>query len=272
MGRIFQGLVCVDYLIVIGCQLRPRELVGGSVNAEVERCFQEIQDGIAAREDLRDNFARCLARLRAVPLGPATDRPLVGVTGDLYSRINRLGNADLYHKLEAQGCTVWPSPFFGGATEFEAPTNALRHAARGNLGEAAGQAFMGLIFRGASTRIAALLDDELRERCAEPLALELQAAAAPYCGTKTTHLVRDIVCKMVDFARRGADGVISAAGLNCMVGISAAAMIPAIREDHGGLPMVALSYGGSEGPAQRIQLETFVHQVHEHHARRRRQC
>lgn len=268
MEKVYVGLVCVDYLIIIGCHLRPWEVVAGSVDETLDQCFELVQEGIAVREDLRDVFARCLVRLHALPLRPAVPRPLVGVTGDLYSRVNPVGNAGLFHKLESMGCTVWPSPFFGGSAEFEPPLKALRHADRGSVGEAAHQAFMGMMFRGQAARLAELLDDELRERCQEPPALELQKGADPYCGYKTIHFVRDIVCKMVDFARRGADGVISAAGLNCMVGISAAAMIPAIREDHGGLPMVALAYGGNEGPAQRIQLETFVHQVHQHFERR----
>jgi len=264
MAKVYEGLVCVDYLIIIGCHLRPREVVAGSVDETLERCFEMVQEAIAEREDLRDTFARCLAQLHAVPLRPAVPRPLVGVTGDLYSRVNSVGNGDLFHKLESMGCTVWPSPFFGGMVDFEAVPKALRHADRGAVGEAVNDAFMGLMFRGQAARLADLLDDDMRERCQEPPARVLLEAAAPYCGTKTIHFVRDIVCKMVDFARRGADGVVSAAGLNCMVGVSAAAMIPAIREEHGGLPMVALAYGGSEGPAHRIHLETFVHQVHQH--------
>jgi predicted CoA-substrate-specific enzyme activase len=269
MAKVYDGLVCVDYLVIIGCQLRPREVVAGSVDETLERCFELLQETIAARQDVPDTFARCVARLHALDLGPAVDRPVVGVTGDLYSRVNAVGNGSLFHKLESMGCTVWPSPFFAGSAEYEPAVKALAHADRGSVAQGLREAFMGLMFRGQTARFAELLDDDLRELCQEPPALVLQEFAAPYCGTKTIHFVRDIVCKMVDFARRGADGVLSVAGLNCMVGISAAAMIPAIREDHGGLPMVALAYGGNEGPAQRIHLETFVHQVHQHHDSRR---
>ncbi len=264
MAKVYDGLVCVDYLVIIGCQLRPREVVAGSVDETLERCFEMLQEAVAARQDLPDTFARCLTRLYALELHPAVGRPLVGVTGDLYSRVNSVGNGDLFHKLESMGCTVWPSPFFAGSAEYEPSVKAMAHADRGSVAAGFREAFMGVMFRGQTARFAELLDDETRDLCQEPPALVLQEFAAPYCGTKTIHFVRDIVCKMVDFARRGADGVVSAAGLNCMVGTSAAAMIPAIREDHGGLPMVALAYGGSEGPAQRIHLETFVHQVHQH--------
>ncbi|MFH2005486.1 MAG: acyl-CoA dehydratase activase [bacterium] len=269
MTRLYEGLTAVDFLITIGCQLRPRELVLGSVDDALSGCFWLVQDSIAHHRDTRDAFAECLERLEAVKLGPALPRPLVGVTGDLYSRINRIGNADLYRKLEELGCTVWPSPFFGGSPNFEMPGNVLRAARRGELKEAASAYGYGVLMRGRARRLADLLSPELRERCEDAPGRVMHEHAAQYCGPNTLHLVRGVVAKMVDFSRRGAAGVISAAGLNCMVGVSASAAIPAIREAHGNIPIVALAFGSNEGPAQQIQLETFAHQVHQHFAERR---
>ncbi len=62
---------------------------------------------------------------------------------------------------------------------------------------------------------------------------------------------------------RGAAGVISAAGINCMIGTIAGSMVPALRSAYGNAPILSLVYGSSEGPGQRIRLETFVHQVRE---------
>jgi hypothetical protein len=50
-----------------------------------------------------------------------------------------------------------------------------------------------------------------------------------------------------------------------MVGTAVAAVVPAIRADHGGAPVISLFYGSTEGPSQRIWLETFVHQVRARH-------
>jgi hypothetical protein len=183
------------------------------------------------------------------------------VTGDLYSRINPVGNGDLFHRLESMGCTAWPSPFFGGTVDFEAPQNVRRAAGRGEAAKAAGSYIVGLLQLGLAKRLLAQVEPALRPYCQEPPSATLQAAAARYFGEDTLHLVRGIVGKMVDFVDRGAHGVVMAAGINCMVGVTASAPIPAIRQDHGGIPMVYLAYGSHEGPAQRIQLETFVHQV-----------
>ena len=44
------------------------------------------------------------------------------------------------------------------------------------------------------------------------------------------------VAKMVDFARRGADGIVNAVCFNCMLGTVSIAVTGRIREDHEGVP------------------------------------
>jgi hypothetical protein len=95
----------------------------------------------------------------------------------------------------------------------------------------------------------------------EPSAADLLQMARPYVGPRTSHLIVLIAAKMADFLRRGALGVVSAVGLNCMVGTAAAALVPAVRADHGHAPIITMTYGGAEAPSQRIRLETLVEQV-----------
>jgi hypothetical protein len=87
--------------------------------------------------------------------------------------------------------------------------------------------------------------------------------AGGYVGPGTNHLIMHSVGKIADFLSRGAAGVINAAGINCMVGTAVASSIPRIRADYGHAPVITLVYGGTEGPAQRLRLETFVHRVKE---------
>lgn len=255
LGRLFEGLTAIDYLIISGCQRRPREVVPGSVDRAILGGYRDVERTLAAASrfnrydpagDMAACVGRCMARLRDVPLRPKTPRPVVGVTGDLYTRINAQGNGGLFERLEAMGCTVWPSPFFGATADFEAPQDARRSAVRGEVVDAVGSYVVGLMQMALGKRMLAEVDEDLRPFCQEPPSVDLQRAATRYFGEDTIHLVRGIVGKLVDFANRGAHGVISAAGINCMVGVSVAAPIPEIRKDFGGIPMVALAYGSNE--------------------------
>ncbi len=268
MVAMYEGLTLIDYLIVAGCLLRSRETVPGDVDRALQECYGMVEERGAARTSARACLVRCMARLGAVPLGPAAPRPVVGVTGDLYTRINAAGNGALYERLEAMGCAVWPSPFFGATSDFELPQNARRWLVRGEPKKALQDQATATVLRACAARLASVLDPEMRARCVEPAQAVLQDYAVRYVGANASHLVRGIVAKMVDFATRGADGVISAIGLGCMVGVTVSASIPAVRRDHGGLPIVSIAYGGTEGPAQQIQLETFVHQVKQRFERR----
>lgn len=278
LGCVYGGLTVIDYLIIAGCIRRPREVVPGSVDAAIARCYRDVQDTLARAlspgfrqvEELTRCVERSMERLRSVPLGPPVRRPLVGVTGDLYTRINSIGNGDLFRRLEAMGCIVWPAPFFGATADFEAPQNARRKAARGEVGDVMKQYALGVLQAGFADSLLSALHEDLRPFCEMPSSAELQGAAEQFFGPDTNHLVRGVAGMMVAFARRGVHGVISAAGINCMVGVSAAAAVPAIRAAHGDLPVVALFYGSKEGPSHRIGLETFVHQVYQRYRRQSR--
>jgi hypothetical protein len=95
----------------------------------------------------------------------------------------------------------------------------------------------------------------------EPTPKEYEALAAPYMGYAKNLLIQWNIAKMVDFARRGASGIVNAAGENCMVGTVSAAITQRIRAVHGGIPLITPFYGATESDAIRASLEVFAHQV-----------
>ena len=260
---IYTGFLAIDMLIIAYYRLRPYELVPGSMTKAHEANILEIADAIRNRTDAIEAMAASIKRLRAVPLKSGPRRPVIGIVGDLYTRVNTTGNADLFNRLENMGCEVWLNPYFAGYEDITSHTEAVRHVARKEVG----MAMWKLFFAGAAENIAQklrnALDPELQQVCVEPTPERLRDLAAPYIGQWANPILQINVGKMVDFMQRGAVGVINAIGLNCMIGITTEAALQAIRKDHPEVPLVTLTYGGSEGPSQRIRLETFVHQVME---------
>jgi predicted nucleotide-binding protein (sugar kinase/HSP70/actin superfamily) len=194
-------------------------------------------------------------------------RPVVGVTGDLNTRMNPLGNAGLFHRLEQLGCEVWPSPFFANSA-LASSLETRKHVRQMRLLGAMKEEVANVLTTGAERRLVGCLPPEVAAVATEPPAEELIRLAQPYLGPESHFLIVLAVGKIADFLHRGAAGVISAAGINCMVGTVACSMIPALRADFADAPVLSMAYGGTEGPSQRIRLETFVHQVHERWRRR----
>jgi predicted nucleotide-binding protein (sugar kinase/HSP70/actin superfamily) len=262
MIDLYEGLVLIDYLIIAACHTRPYERENGAINRWLAASCRKVSACLAGKSGARACLAQCLAGLEAIAVEKKEPRPVIGITGDLYTRINDAGNSGLFARLEEMGCEVWPSPFFAASTDFELPQESKRWRGRGNYTRALSLSATATVLNAGAKRLAALLGPELRTRCVEPPQAVLQQYALPYVSENSNHLIRTMIAKMVDFAVRGADGVISAIGLNCMAGTAATAAISQIRRDHGGLPIISLSYGGTQGLSQKIQMDTFIQQVH----------
>jgi predicted CoA-substrate-specific enzyme activase len=262
--RLYEGLVATDALVTLGVRLRAYERRAGAVDAVLARALGEVNEALARHRRLGPVLAAAEAELWAVPrAGAPGDRPVVGVTGDLYTRLNALANGDLFRRLEALGCEVWPSPALASLGDLSSAAIAPRLVRTGRVRGALFEGLSWALMAGTRRLLLPYLSPTARELAVEPPPDDLLRRAAPYLDRESNYLVQQLVAKVADFLARGADGVISAAGIHCMVGVSAAAAVPRLRADHGGAPVLPVVYGANEGPAQRLRLETFVHQVKE---------
>jgi predicted nucleotide-binding protein (sugar kinase/HSP70/actin superfamily) len=261
MLRLYEALLATDVLYILYTRLRPEQTPGTT-----DRLFAESMDhlieAVAGRKRIDRMLPQTVAAMMALPrLGVPGTRPVVGVTGDIYTRTNPTGNTDLFQRLEQMGCEVWPSPFFAELADLSATRQVRRSVERGRLKTAAWEELSLRLTQRARRKLLAGLPADVAALVVEPSANELIQLAQPYVGPRTNFLILLGAAKMVDFLRRGASGVINAIGINCIVGTATASVIPAIRSDFGQAPIITLTCGNSEAPAQRLRLETFVHQV-----------
>lgn len=260
-ARLWRGLVAVDLLIKMVCETRPYELERGRTDEAHCQSLKDIETAIAT-DELSAALTMATSRLRLIPVDRSTPRPLVGVAGDIFTRINPVGNQDLFAWLEERGCEVWPAPFFVDVLDF----SLRRDWTKGTLGEAALLGALMLRKNVESWRVRRMFRGQVK-RGDEPGYQEVLDMAAPYLGEQQNEVLVLNVAKMVDFARRGADGIVNAVCFNCMLGTVSAAVTGRIREDHDGIPMANLFYSAVEG-SQRAMLEAFLHQVKTYAQRR----
>jgi predicted nucleotide-binding protein (sugar kinase/HSP70/actin superfamily) len=228
-----------------------------------EQNLLAIEKSVAGGSIL-DATRECIGRLSAVAIDKGAwkrrDKPVVGVAGDIYTRVNRFANQDLIAKLSAMGCEVWPSSFIVDLFDF-----GLSSAVRTSLHRREVQDFFQkgsllLLKEMSGVGIKNLFRGPFRP-AAEPPYEEVVGIAAPYVGERANQILMLNTAKMVDFARKGVDGIINAVCFNCMVGSVSAAIISRLRKDHGNVPVVNMVFGEAEGASQELRLEAFVHQV-----------
>ena len=190
---------------------------------------------------------------------------MVGIAGDLYTKVNEVANNNLYEWLERQGFEVWPSPSQIDLLDCGIASSFFHSLSRFDLGD--------ILVSGAVALRAMLGAWKLRRavgrrvlRMQEPGYHEILRLAKPYMSNVQHELLLVNIAKIVDFAERGADGIINAICFNCMVGNASEAIIEKIRHDHQSLPIITAVFAGSDNPGRQMQLDTFACQVRERYS------
>lgn len=263
MQRLYEGLLAIDVLVKAACETRPYEKERGMTGALHAANLQRIRAGVREGNVL-PALDESLRKQAFVAVERGHRRPLVGIAGDLYTKVNETANNNLFLWLEEKGLEVWPSPSQIDLLDCGITANFLQSLGRLELG--------GIITTGAVALRAMIGAWRVRNAVGkrighlwEPGYLEMLRLADPYMNNRNYELLLVNIAKIVDFVERGAAGVINAICFNCMVGNASAAIIEKIRHDHPTTPIMTAVYSGGENPGREMQLDAFACQVREHY-------
>ncbi|MGE5204008.1 MAG: hypothetical protein ACM3PW_00215 [Chlamydiota bacterium] len=256
----WRALVAADILRKALLQTRPYESVAGST----DRAFAEsvadlcraIENSCADTEcqmkSLVAAMERGRERFRAVPASYHRQRPLIGVVGEIFCRLNNFSNADLVRNLELQGGEGWLTDIAewigycnsevarklrleGRTISFDMLKNTLRSHIQ-HSDESALLAPFAQDFAGYE----------------EPHISEVLELARPYLpntGVEGEMVVS--VGKAAYLARHGADGIVDISPFTCMNGIVSEAIYPKLSKDYGGIPIRNFYFDGTQADLQR---------------------
>jgi predicted CoA-substrate-specific enzyme activase len=259
---LYEGLTAVDFLYVLATRLRAYEQQTGTVDAIFTDAVTRVSHAVANKRSVETELAGGVRALLATQRdGSPGDRPIVGVTGDLYTRIHPVGNRGLFRHLESMGCEVWPSPYFVASVDITAWRDSRRDAHRLRIKDAFWETLSWGVTTGVVKRLFRNIDPQVLALAAEQKPSRLVELAEPFVSEHTNWLVLLGVGKIADFIECGVQGVINAVAVHCMVGVAIDSALPLLRGTYPDVPIITLTYGSTEGPAQHIRLETFVHTV-----------
>jgi len=255
---LWRGLVAVDLLIKAACEKRPYEKRKGTTDKIHKENLKEIEEGLDSHS-FHSALKRCVERLDSIETQQEW-RPLVGIAGDIYTRQNPVANHELFLKLEALGCEVWPAPFIVDDVDFSIQKDMVKKLMARKYHEAAGIGLLNLRKEIERWIITKNLKGALR-RFREPTFKEIVENTSRYINLDNNETLLLNIAKMVDFAQKGADGVINAICFNCMLGTISGAIAGRIRRDYKNIPIPTLIYSGTELVSEKTKLEAFVYQV-----------
>ena len=113
----WRGLVTADILRKLQLMYRPYELEPGVTDQVTEASSEDVCRTIEQGppeagpqlKALRAAIRRARARFRAIPARRDRTRPLIGVVGEIFCRLNDFSNDQTIRRLEAQGAEAWIS-------------------------------------------------------------------------------------------------------------------------------------------------------------------
>jgi predicted nucleotide-binding protein (sugar kinase/HSP70/actin superfamily) len=255
----WRTVVASDILLKLLLKTRPYEVEAGSADAAHEESIVDLcrvlevayRDPRAQLGALGQCMLRVRTRFREVPVRHE-ERPLIGLVGEIFCRLNNFSNDHLVRRLEAAGAAVWMNDI----SEWIWYTNDEMM----RLLELGGKRFSPQAL-GARIRTHYQKKDEhallepFREYFRgyeEPEMREVLENAEPYLpvsGTSGEMVVN--VGKAIYFARKGLDGVIDISPFTCMNGIICEAIYPRVSLDHAGIPIRNFYFDGTQSDLER---------------------
>ena len=277
----WRALVAADILQKLQLMCRPHELVKGETDRVYGECLEDVArtieqsplDPPVQLKAMRGALVRSRAQFHAIPGRRDPERPLVGVVGEIFCRLNTFSNDDLVRRIEEYGGECWVSDI----TEWVWYTNSEQFRKLKLKGKQFSvESLKAWIRTSVQRRDEDVLLEPFREDLTgyeEPPMTEILRAAEPYLPS--TGALGEMVLnvgKAVCLARKGADGIVDISPFTCMNGIVSEAIYPRLSRDLDGLPIRSFYFDGAESDLDRdlgVYLELArAYQRRKKHSRR----
>jgi predicted nucleotide-binding protein (sugar kinase/HSP70/actin superfamily) len=269
VGRLaWQGLVAVNLLEKFLHHHRPYERVAGSADdlygALLQEIVRAVESGggrrvVAAMEETARRFA-------GLEVDRSAPRPVIGLVGELYLRLNPFTNRQIIRRVEALGGEVRLAPMM----EWLYYANSFaRFSARAahRTGDLVKILLAYEVQRWEERRLLAPLEAHLPNGH-EPTVGWIREAIRPYYHPVLRTEAPLSIGKAIDFARHGADGILNVMPFTCMPGTVVAGLAQRVRADCGNIPWLDVIFDGQGETNLQIRLEAFLYQAEEF----RRRC
>jgi predicted CoA-substrate-specific enzyme activase len=294
----WQGIVVVDYLEKWLLQNRPYETHPNRLNQHHEtkesnetkraetKGANETKEGKEAKEikevgETEKIFNRCLSILcqaietqkSVLPaIGPIlqtlsqfqrstsrTDKPVIGIVGEIFVRTNRFSNCDLIREIEALGGEVSMPPV-AEWFHYINFTSKARSRVNSNFKHLFLIMIKEFVQKKDEKKIHRLLCSAVRNG-KDPSVEQLLDYSRPYLHSSFEGEAILSVGKAIDFARKDMAGLINVMPFTCMPGTIASTILKKVRLDHDDFPFLNLVYDGVEQTSIKTRLEAFLYQA-----------
>jgi len=261
---IWNGIVAIDLLQKLLWKTRPYEAEIGSTDVVYQRALKDIRAALIdnGRTGLLASLPKIIAPFKEIKK-IEEERPLIGIVGEIYLRVNEFSNSNLVRLVEELGGEVRVAPM----SEWIAYTNYKKVGDTWEKQEIKAHLKAQLekkVLTHDEHKIANLFKEQLAPYdLAEPLTAQVIQNSAPYISASYRGEPVLTVGKAIDYTNHGFDGILNVMPFSCMPGAVVNAVSSLVKDDYN-LPWLNLTFDGQEQTNLRTRLEAFLHQTEAH--------
>ena len=262
----WQGIVAVDLLMKKLLETRPYEKEKGQTDQVYERSLKKVCEAIEQGGDLEEALQKGMEDFHHIEVVDSGTKPLIGIVGEIFVRLNRFANEDVIRKIEQFGGEAWLAPM----TEWILYVNtiskgrSLRKKSFSNLLKV----FLTDYYQKKEEhKLEKVFKNHLRN-FGEPKTRSIFKKAKPYIDSSFEGEAILSVGKTIDFAKRGASGVVNIMPFTCMPGTIVSTLLKRYQEENNNIPILNMAYDGQEQTNTLTRLEAFMYQAKEFQTRK----
>lgn len=274
----WRAMMGAELLYKLLLRVRPYEARKGAADAAFQQALSGFCEVVESRnegragwmERLKGSLAGGRELLHAVAADFSAPRPLIGIVGEIFCRLNHFSNDDVVRKVEEAGGECWIS----GVSEWLWYTNAshirmLKRFRKHLTLQMFGARLKWHLQHRDEVELLSVFGEDFRGYEEADDINDVLEMARPYLlpeGALGEMLLS--VGKAVYLHRKGADGVLDINPFSCMNGIVSEAVYPRLSRDCDGLPVRVIYYDGTHAD-RRYELDIFMDLVREYSERKK---
>ena len=257
----WQGIVAVDLLMKKLMEVRPYEKESGKTDEVYQRSLKRVCDAILKGEDLERALQESIEDFNRVQVDGLGAKPLIGIVGEIFVRLNRFANENVIRKIEQFGGEAWIAPL----TEWILYVNTIakKRSLKSKSFSNLLKVFLTDYYQKKDEHhLEKIFKGHLR-KFGEPRTRSIFRKAKPYLDSSFEGEAILSVGKTIDFARRGASGIVNIMPFTCMPGTIVSTLLKRYREENSNIPILNMAYDGQEQTNTLTRLEAFMYQAKE---------
>ena len=261
----WQAVVISDILLKLLRETRPYELNKGETNKVYKASVEKMRQSFLTNGH-KKHFVEELKGIRndfeSIPQDRSVPKPIVGIVGEIYVRLNAFSNENLVDKIEALGGEVWVATM----SEWILYTNVTakwHYKWEGRWKDLMVKYIQNWVQRSDEHSLEAPFKGYLKNIHEKPIETILELSK-PYIDPTFEGEACLTVGKSIDMAKSGLAGIINALPFTCMPGVLTSAISKRIREDYDNIPYINMAYDGLEQTTAITRLEAFMYQTQQY--------